>query len=209
MCTGSAVPVFSSRLRPCARATDVRFAPVCGRIGRGALMGTILQPGTCLTKTEKGRQEIARRTGALTAVQRRLLILVDGHKTVNDLGAYVRVGELGGALQHLMTLELVAPDGVDVLLEPAVAEGFSNPIPLEPPRAATDPQAFAQVRIEAERFVHNRLGSAGDPICEAIARCRNPQELRAMLRGVEVFVGQRLDAATTQAFARHFGSLLL
>jgi hypothetical protein len=30
-----------------------------------------------------------------------------------------------------------------------------------------------------------------------------------MLRGVEVFVGQRLDAATTQAFARHFGSLLL
>ncbi len=172
-------------------------------------METVLQPGTCLAKTEKGRQEIARRTGALTAVQRRLLILVDGHKTVNDLGAFVRVGELHDALHLLMALDLVFSDGVDVLLEPAVAEGFSNPLPFEPPRAATDPEAFALVRAEAAQFVQSRLGSAGDPICEAIARCRNPQELRAMLRGVEVFVGQRLDAATTQAFARHFGSLLL
>lgn len=165
-------------------------------------------PGTCLSKTELGRQEIARRTGALSAVQRRLLILVDGLKTVNDLGAFVRVGELDDALHQLLSLGLVVPDGVDLLLEP-VAEGFSHPVPLEPPRAATDPEAFALVRTEAERFVHNRLGAAGDPICEAIARCRNPQELRAMLRGVEVFVGQRLDAATTQAFARHFGGLLL
>ncbi len=172
-------------------------------------MGTTLEPGICLAKTEKGRKEIARRTGALSAVQRRLLILVDGQKTVNDLGAYVRVGELDDGLRHLMAMELVAPGGVDVFLEPAVAEGFSNPVPLEPPRAATDPDAFAQVRAEAARFVHNRLGAAGDPICDAIARCRNPQELRAMLRGVEVFVGQRLDAPTTQAFARHFGSLLL
>lgn len=179
------------------------------RIDQGALMGTMLQPGTCLTKTDKGRHEIARRTGVLTAVQRRLLIVVDGQRSVNDLGAFVRVGELEDALCHLLALELVAHDGVDVLLEPAAAEGFSSPVPLEPPRAATHLDAFAQVRTEAERFVHNRLGSAGDPICEAIARCRNPLELRAMLRGVEVFVGQRLDAATTQAFARHFGSLLL
>lgn len=172
-------------------------------------MLTRMEPGACLTKTEQGRREVARRTGALSAVQRRLLILVDGQKTVNSLGTYVRAGELDDALRHLLALGLVETGGVDVLLELAPAEGFSNPVPLEPPRAATDPEAFAQVRTQAERFVHNRLGPAGDPICEAIARCRNPQELRAMLRGVEVFVGQRLDAATTQAFARHFGSLLL
>lgn len=168
-----------------------------------------MKPGTRLTKTDQGRQEIAQRSGALTPVQRRLLVLVDGHKTVNDLDAYVRVGERDGALQHLLELGLVAADGSDAELSSAAGEGFSSPASLEPPRAATDPQVFTQVRAEAARFVHNRIGSAGEPICEAITRCRNPQELRAMLRGVEIFVGQRLDPATTQAFARHFGGLLL
>jgi len=168
-----------------------------------------VEPGTRLTKTDRGRQEIAQRSGALTPVERRLLVLVDGHKTVNDLDAYVRVGERDAALHHLLALGLVAPDGPAAALGPAAGEGFSRPSPLEPPRAATDPQVFSEVRVEAARFVHNRLGSAGEPICEAIARCRNPQELRAMLRGVEIFVGQRLDPATTQAFARHFGGLLL
>lgn len=168
-----------------------------------------MNPGTRLTKTDQGRQEIAQRSGALTPVQRRLLVLVDGHKTVNELDAYVRVGERDGALRHLLELGLVAPDGPDADLGPCAGEGFSRPTLLEPPRAATAPEVFAEVRAEAARFVHNRLGAAGEPICEAIARCRNPQELRAMLRGVEIFVGQRLDPATTQAFARHFGGLLL
>lgn len=169
-----------------------------------------MNPGTRLAKTDQGRQEITQRSGALTPVQRRLLVLVDGHKTVNDLDAYVRVGERDGALHHLLALGLIVADGPDAELGPSAGEGFASPALLrEPPRAATDPQVFAQVRAEAARFVHNRLGSAGEPICEAIARCRNPQELRAMLRGVEIFVGQRLDAATTQAFARHFGTLLL
>jgi hypothetical protein len=168
-----------------------------------------VEPGTRLTKTDQGRQEMAQRSGALTPVQRRLLVLVDGYKTVNDLDAFVRVGERDGALRHLLELGLVAPHGPEAELGPAAGEGFSSPTLLEPPRAATDPQVFAEVRAEAARFVHNRLGSAGEPICEAIARCRHPQELRAMLRGVEVFVGQRLDPATTQAFARHFGGLLL
>jgi hypothetical protein len=168
-----------------------------------------VEPGTRLIKTDKGRHEVAQRSDALTPVQRRLLILVDGQKTVNDLDAFVRVGERDGALRRLLALGMVASQGTVEPLAPAAGEGFANPVPLTPPRAATDPDIFAEVRAEAARFVHNRLGSAGEPICEAIARCRNPQELRAMLRGVEVFVGQRLDAATTQAFARHFGSLLL
>lgn len=169
----------------------------------------VMDPGIRFEKTERGRQEVARRSGALTAVQRRLLILVDGHKTVNALDAFVRVGERDDALAQLLQLGLIQAEGVAAELEPAVAEGFSHPVPLEPPRAATNEQAFAEVRAEAARFVHNRLGVAGEPICAAIARCRHPQELRALLRGVEVFVGQRLDAETTQAFARHFGRLLL
>jgi hypothetical protein len=168
-----------------------------------------MNAGTTLAKTDKGRQEIAGRSGALTAVQRRLLILVDGRKTVNDLGAFVRVGELIGALYQLQDLGLIAPTGELVSLQPPAAPGFASSRPTELERPATSPREFTRVRDEAALFVRDRLGDAGTPICAAIDRCASPRELRSMLRGIEVFVGQRLDAQTTQAFARHFGALLL
>lgn len=168
-----------------------------------------MEPGTRFSKTDVGRQEVARRSGKLTPVQRRLLIMVDGHKSLNDLGAFARVGELVIALQYLLAQAMIVFQEPAAPLEPAVADGFSAPLPLEPPRPATDMDAFIAVREQAARFVHNRLGLAGEPICAAIARSRNPQELRALLRGIEVFVGQRLDADTAQGFARYFGGLLL
>lgn len=169
----------------------------------------MIEPGTRMAKTEAGRDEVSHRSPRLSTVERRLLILLDGHKTVNDLGAFVRVGELEPALDRLVGLGLVTPQGDPVPLARAAAPGFSAPAALEPERPATHVQAFEETRAQVARFVHNRLGEPAQPICEAIVRCRNPQELRALLRGIEVFIGQRLDPATTQAFARHFGSLLL
>lgn len=168
-----------------------------------------MDPATRLSKTDAGRQEVAHRSPRLSVTQRRLLILVDGTRTFDELGAFSRVGELELALQHLLELGLIAETGRSTELGPAVAPGFSAPVFNAPARPATNIQAFDQVRTEAAQFVHNRLGDPADPICEAIHRCRNPQELRALLRGIEVFIGQRLDPQTTQAFARHFGSLLL
>ncbi len=168
-----------------------------------------MNAGTTLAKTDKGRLEMAERSGTLSAVQRRLLILVDGRKTVNDLGAFVRVGELTGALYHLQDIGLIAPTGKLVALRAPAGPGFVASRPAELERPATDPKEFTRVRSEASDFVRERLGEAGKPICAAIDRCGSPHELRSMLRGIEVFVGQRLDQQTTQAFARHFGALLL
>lgn len=168
-----------------------------------------MDAGVILFKTDQGRREIARRSGRLTAVQRRLLILVDGRKTVNDLAAFTRVGELDTALEHLLVLGLVAAGGEIAALAPPAAPGFACSQPPQPARPATSPREFARVRAQVSQFVRERLGDAGAPICAAVDRCSNPQQLRSMLRGIETFVGDRLDARTTQAFARHFGSLLL
>ena len=54
--------------------------------------------GAVPVKTEKGRLEMRDRTDALSAVQRRLLILADGKRSVNELGAFVRAGELDAAV---------------------------------------------------------------------------------------------------------------
>lgn len=168
-----------------------------------------MNPGTTYLKTDKGRAEVAERSGSLNPVQRRVLIMVDGKKTVNDLGAFVRAGELDGALAHLEHEALIAAsDFVAPLLAPA-APGFAASSATERPRAATSPEEFKKVRQEASAFVLERLGASGEPICVAIDRCDSPAELRKLLRGVEIFVGQRLNAQAAQAFARHFGALLL
>lgn len=168
-----------------------------------------MNPGMTYIKTEKGRAELAGRSGALDVVQRRLLILVDGVKTVNDLAVFVRVGELDEALDQLQRQGLIKSADYIVPLGMPAAPGFSVATATPVPRPATSLEEFQKIRQQASIFVAERLGAAGEPICEAIDRCDSPAALRKMLRGVEIFVGERLSAETTQAFARHFGSLLL
>lgn len=169
-----------------------------------------MNPGTVYFKTDKGRAEVAGRSGQVNPAQRRILILIDGHKTVNDLSAFARAGELEPDLLHLRQLGLIESGEHEEVLPPPAAPGFAAPASAtEAPRPATSVEEFAKVRGDAAAFVTDRLGAAGAPISGAIERCKSPEELRRLLRGVEAFVGQRLDAETANSFARHFGKLLL
>ena len=168
-----------------------------------------MNPGTIPAKTDKGRLEVRDRTDVLSAVQRRLLILADGKRTVNELGAFVRVGELDCALAHLVQTGFLAALGEPVALPPPAGPGYVAQEGSQPPRPATSPEEFERVRAQASQFIRQRLGDAAEPICAAVERCTNPHELRQVLRGVQVFVGQRLDAAVTLSFARRFGAMLL
>lgn len=168
-----------------------------------------MNPGIIYVKTDKGRAEFVTRTQVLSPIQRRVLIMIDGKKALNDLSAYVRVGELDDAINSLLQEGMIESTSQEAVLQAPVAPGFSAASALETPRPATSESEFKSVRNDASRFVSERLGSASEPICAAIDRCESPEALRKMLRGIEIFVGQRLGAETTQAFARHFGALLL
>ena len=168
-----------------------------------------MKPGIIYVKTDKGRAEFVTRTQLLSPVQRRVLIMIDGKKALNDLSAFVRVGELDDAINSLLKEGMIELTSLEAILQAPVAPGFSATTASETPRPATSESEFKAVRNDASRFVSERLGSAGDPICSSIDRCESPEDLRKLLRGIEIFVGQRLGAETTQAFARHFGSLLL
>lgn len=135
--------------------------------------------------------------------------MIDGKKALNDLSAFVRVGELDDAINSLLQEGMIESTNQEAILQAPVAPGFSAATASETPRPATSESEFKAVRNDASRFVSERLGSAGEPICSSIDRCESPEDLRKLLRGIEIFVGQRLGAETTQAFARHFGSLLL
>lgn len=168
-----------------------------------------MNPGMKYIKTDKGRAEISGRNHVLSALQRRVLIVVDGRRTVNNLGAFVRVDELDAALDHLLHEGLIESTNHIAPLQAPATPGFAAADASEAPRPATSPEEFKKVRQEASRFVSDSLGSSGEPICDAIDRCDSPAELRKLLRGVEIFIGQRLGPETMQGFARHFGSLLL
>ena len=161
------------------------------------------------TKTVKGRAEVANRHQGLNSMQRRLLILVDGHKRAADLQAFARVDGLGDALEHLHQAGLIEPTGdIETLAKPA-ALGFTAAHPEEIPRTTTSLAEFLEVRKDTSRFVREHLGGSCKPICAAVDLCQNPAELRKLLRRVEIFIGQRLSTETIQTFARHFGALLL
>lgn len=95
-----------------------------------------VNPGMMYIKTDKGRAELAGRSRALDAVQRRLLVLIDGNKTVNDLAVFVRVGELDEALDHLLREGLIESTDCIAPLQAPAAPGFAETAAAEEP----DPQ---------------------------------------------------------------------
>lgn len=74
--------------------------------------------GVVFSKTQKGREEIVSRGSDLSPRSRRVLILVDGRRTIDDLRELVAADDLThtlGALEELGLIELknlIADDGV-------------------------------------------------------------------------------------------------
>lgn len=58
-------------------------------------------------KTEQGQQEIAQRSGLLNSGERRLLILADGKRNLQELEKLCRAGELSQQLERLLRLGLI------------------------------------------------------------------------------------------------------
>lgn len=65
-----------------------------------------MRPDTVLTKTVRGREEITTRAHALSGLQRRLLILADGERTVGEMAEMLgRSGSDPVVLRDLKWLE--------------------------------------------------------------------------------------------------------
>ncbi len=169
----------------------------------------MMNPGTIFFKTELGKAEVAQRSGQISPALRRILIMADGKRAVNELQAHARAGEVFPILRELQGLGLIDTLDETAVLPAPAASGFVVLSSGEEARPANDLEEFAKVRQAASSFVEQKLGLASVPICVAIDRCRNPAELRKMLRGVEIFVSDNLSAEAAQQFARHFGRLLV
>jgi hypothetical protein len=76
--------------------------------------------GAVFAKTPRGHEEIANKAGGLTPRQRRVLIMVDGKRTVDDLRSMLQADDL----QH--TLGLLEEDGYIQIT--ALIDGITKPL---------------------------------------------------------------------------------
>lgn len=128
-------------------------------------------------KTSKGVDEIESRRGGLTPRIRRVLILIDGKRPVED----IRDMALADDLTH--TLGLLEESGYIELLSPVAdkaRKGQSSITAFRELPAKPDPKEMAM----AANFIMNTLKTFCGPathlsIYEAVTAARNPEELRS------------------------------
>lgn len=155
-------------------------------------------------KTPKGAAELGARSGGLSLAQRRLLILVDGLRDVEQLSALVP----SALLESLDVLEqggfialvggTAGPAATVDTADPAVAAEAALGVSTTTPEAelTTVPEAKAR----AVRAINDLLGPSADRLAIAIEEAGDGDELRPLIREAERLVTLAHGAAAAQTF---------
>lgn len=160
-------------------------------------------------KTGRGTAEVAQRSGGLSLAARRVLILVDGRRTVRELAQVLKPGEINGVIATLESLGFIervgATEGPATRTGPATRGDIP---PLEVPTVGGDvPEernlvTLEEARRRAVRELHERLGPDADLMATRIEQCRTADELRERIREAERLVAGFLGEAAAQDYLR-------
>lgn len=155
---------------------------------------------TIYRKTSKGQAEIETRAHRLPPRLRGTLIMVDGHRSADDLAKLIP-GDAAAALQQLLA------DGfIDVFA--VLADRPPAPPPAEPaaPRKAASDSAspIDSLKREAVRYLNDRLGPAAEGIAIKIERCSSLAELQPLLAHAAQVLRNFGGAAAADPFVARF-----
>jgi hypothetical protein len=178
-------------------------------------------------KTPKGVAEVAARSPDLPMVSRRVLIMMDGKRTLDELSVLVRPGEIEAIVTQLESAGLAERTGASS--PPATLNGRPTVVPPQPtpvatpvaapvaaPTAPVAPITVAPTGSEAElapitldeakrravRELTDRLGPEADRVAIRIESCRTVEEFRERVREAERYVSMALGAAAAQDYLR-------
>lgn len=162
-------------------------------------------------KTAKGAEEIANRSGALSLMVRRILILADGKRPISELASWVRDGEIENVMGLLESQGFVqcvgGTSGFDAQAAPSkTGDAPTTQVPANTAEARMDstllPQSFEQMRARALKEVADRLGPDGDHLVEQIERSQSSSELRELVREAERLIAVFYKEVAAQDFVR-------
>lgn len=135
-------------------------------------------------KTPKGQEEIERRGGGLTPRVRRVLIFIDGKRTVDDLRAMVAADDLThtlGMLEEEGYIEVAAIQDKSGHASAAPAGQALPSITAFRDLSETDPMSLAKARNFMNNTVNVFAGAVGTTsLIDHIQNAQTHEELRAV-----------------------------
>jgi hypothetical protein len=161
------------------------------RLPSSASRGVQVAAADRFVKTDAGREELAARTRSLGIVTRRLLILVNGQRSADDLAKLMGPGvNLDLELSNLLEANLIQRTGAETAAT-VVASAAPAPAPKrgllqrllsigERP-LRLDPQTHERMR-EACMLLHDALGPGADDLTMRLEDCASPEALEAAQR---------------------------
>lgn len=161
-------------------------------------------------KTPKGVAEVAARTAQLSMTTRRVLIMMDGKRTIDELAALVRPGEIEAIVDQLEGAGLAQKAAGAASSEPSLATSGRDdesraPTTINSPgmddRELT-PITLEEAKRRAVRELNDRLGPDADLVAIRIENCRTIEDFRERVRDAERFVTAALGAAAAQDYLR-------
>jgi hypothetical protein len=159
------------------------------------------------TKTAKGVAEVAARGGTLSLTARRILIMVDGKRSVAELAPLARPGEIDGLIatleaqgfiQRMQDSTTATPRSLDV---PTVAGVEVHSLGTEPSEERTL-LTLDEAKRRAVRALTDRLGPDAEIIAMRIEQARTADELRERIKEAERVVAGLLGQAAVGEFLR-------
>lgn len=156
------------------------------------------------SKTPKGIAEISLRSAQLAMMARRVLILIDGRRSVDELASQLRSDDVWPAVTQLETLGLiqrvVASHSLDV---PTVA-GRELEGPTTSGGAIDEASAMTleEAKRRAVRELMDRFGPGADALVLRIEHCRTIEDFRERVREAERFVSASLGPSAAAEYLR-------
>lgn len=158
------------------------------------------------SKTARGIAEISLRSAQLSMSTRRVLIMIDGKRSVDDLSMLVKPGEIASVIANLEgsgliqrvssqgALDVPTINGMESALSPNTSGGLDE-------RDAT-PITLEEVKRRAVRGLHDRLGPEAETLAIRLENCHTIEEFRNHVREAERFISMALGPAAAQEYLK-------
>jgi hypothetical protein len=161
------------------------------------------------SKTSKGVAEVAARSAALSLAARRILIMVDGKRTVAELAVLLKPGEIDDVINALETQGFIVRSGGEPAARAATraldVPTMSGPLDVNTVGGEFEERNLLTLEEAKRRGVRellDRLGPDGETMSMRIEQCKNADELRERLREAERLVAGMIGEQAAQDYVR-------